>query len=204
MRVAILFSGRGSNLKSVIEYSKNIDSINIVCTVTDNPTAEGISYPFSAGIPTIILPDRKTSSSFKEWESIITSVLSKYDVELVVLAGFMIVLHDDFCSHWMGRCINIHPSLLPRFPGLNTHQRALESGDSLHGCTVHWVTREVDGGEIISQAMVEIFPQDTIASLAEKVLACEHQLLPGVVRAICEGDLAFETNHQDSIPHIQV
>jgi phosphoribosylglycinamide formyltransferase-1 len=188
-RVGILFSGRGSNLKAIIEQA-NPHTV-IACAITDNPAAGGIQIAHESGVPTTILP-RYDPNWFNDWEKNITYVLASYGVSLVVLAGFMRVLHDRFCETWANRCINIHPSLLPKYPGLNTHQRAIEAGDTTTGCTVHYVVPKVDAGPIIAQHTVSIEQGDTAEDLAVRVLAAEHQLYPAVVNAICDSRICYD------------
>ncbi len=187
MRVAVLFSGRGTNLKAIIEMSKlNPDVVEVVCAITDNIDSTGIKHAWDNFIPVSILSKPVGKDRHREqWERNLTSILSGYKVHLVVLAGFMQILHEDFCNWWEGRCINIHPSLLPKYPGLNTHKRVLEAGDEWHGCTVHYVTPEVDGGPIIAQEWVKVEPGDTEESLAARVLERENILLPKVVHDLC-------------------
>lgn len=185
-RVAVLFSGRGSNLKDILEAADQYpESINVVCAVTDNVEAPGIMHAWDHSVPVVILSNPK-SMLRDQWERRITATLRGYDVQLVVLAGFMRVMHEEFCKFWNGRCINIHPSLLPKYPGLHTHKRALEAGDEWHGCTVHYVTPVVDGGPIIAQARVRVELNDTEETLAARVLVKENELLPKVVRVLCD------------------
>lgn len=184
-RVAILFSGRGSNLKALLDMAKrHPESVNIVCAVTDNVNAPGIMHAWDHFVPVVILSNPKAMPR-DQWERQIITTLRRYDVQLVVLAGFMRVMHEEFCKFWNGRCINIHPSLLPKYPGLHTHKRVLETGDQWHGCTVHFVTPVVDGGPIIAQARMRVKPDDTEETLAARVLVKENKLLPKVVRVLC-------------------
>lgn len=184
-RVAVLFSGRGSNLKAILEEAdKYPEIINVVCAITDNVDAPGIMHAWDHSVPVVILIDPKATSR-NQWERKITSILQGYNAQLVVLAGFMRVMHEEFCMVWNGRCINIHPSLLPKYPGLHTHKRVIEAGDEWHGCTVHYVTPVVDGGPIIAQARVRVQPNDTEETLAARVLVKENELLPRVVHVLC-------------------
>lgn len=183
--IAVLFSGRGSNLKAILDMAaQNSESVNVACAVTDNIDAPGIIHAWDYLVPVVILRNPKFVPRV-QWERNITSTLRSYGVQLVVLAGFMRVLHDEFCNYWNGRCINIHPSLLPKYPGLHTHKRVIEAGDEWHGCSIHFVTPEVDGGPIIAQARVKVDANDTEESLAAKVLIRENELLPKVVQILC-------------------
>jgi phosphoribosylglycinamide formyltransferase-1 len=187
MRVAVLFSGRGTNLKAIIEMAKlHPDVVDVVCAITDNINSIGIRHAWDNFIPVSILSKPVVKDKYRnQWERNITSILCSYNVDLVVLAGFMQILHEDFCGWWKGRCINIHPSLLPKYPGLNTHKRVLGAGDEWHGCTVHYVTPDVDGGPIIAQDYVKVETDDTEESLAARVLERENILLPKVVYELC-------------------
>jgi phosphoribosylglycinamide formyltransferase-1 len=193
-RVAVLFSGRGSNLKAILEMAKiHPKNVNVVCAVTDNVNAPGIIHAWDHLVPVVILSNPKAMPR-DQWERSIITILRGYDVHLVVLAGFMRVLHDEFCKFWHGRCINIHPSLLPKYPGLHTHKRVLEAGDEWHGCSVHYVTPEVDGGPIISQVCIKVSLNDTEESLGNRVLEYENKILPEVVLKICKGEIFYEHN----------
>jgi phosphoribosylglycinamide formyltransferase-1 len=187
-RIGVLFSGRGSNLKALIDQKG--PHTEIACSITDNPQATGIQIAHEAGIPVIVLP-KFDPNSINGWEMMITYTLASYGVELVVLAGFMRVLHERFCDTWNDRCINIHPSLLPKYPGLNTHQRAIDAGDNVAGCTVHIVVPKVDAGPILAQQEVPIEDGDTADDLANRVLAAEHALYPAVVNAVCDGRISY-------------
>lgn len=193
LRVAVLFSGRGSNLEAVIKMAeRNPDFVEVVCAITDNPCAPGIQFASHHKIPVFILDKKLSFETKQQWDRKITNHLKGHDTDLVVLAGFMRILGEEFCCEWRGKCINIHPSLLPKYPGLNTHQRVLEAGDTEHGCTVHWVTPKVDGGSIIAQISIKVFSTDTPETLAIAVLSFENLLLPGVVLGISLGAIKYQ------------
>ncbi len=184
-RTAVLISGRGSNLQALIDAAAAPDyPAEIVLVLSNRPDAKGLERAAAAGIPTSVVPHRdyETRAAF---EAALTEVLSEAGAELVSLAGFMRVLTEAFVSRWQGRLVNIHPSLLPAFPGLDTHARALAAGVKLHGCSVHLVSTEVDEGPIIGQAAVPVLPGDDEAALAARVLEAEHRLYP-----LCLGLLA--------------
>ncbi len=175
---AVLISGRGSNLQALIEAAARPDyPAEIVLVLSNEPDAAGLGRAEVAGIPTRIVPHRDHTDR-AAFEAALTDCLREAGAELVCLAGFMRILTEGFVSQWEGRLINIHPSLLPAFPGLNTHARALEAGVKLHGCSVHLVSDELDGGPIIGQAAVPVLPDDDEAALAARVLAAEHRLYP--------------------------
>jgi phosphoribosylglycinamide formyltransferase-1 len=174
-RVAVLISGRGSNMKALIEAAKAPDyPAKIVLVVSNKADAAGLDTARAAGIPAAVVDAKRRS----EMEAAIDGHLTAARVELVALAGFMRILSPDFVRRWDRRIINIHPSLLPAYPGLDTHARAIEAGETRHGCTVHFVTAGVDEGPVIAQAEVAIHPGDTPEALAERVLTEEHKLYP--------------------------
>lgn len=178
MDIAVLFSGRGSNMRSIIERSFKEDSrYSVKVTVTDNPNAPGIQISYDFGIPCIVLGK-------KNWALNLYHALNYYGVTFVALAGFMKILPNFFCVRWRNRCINIHPSLLPKYRGLHTHRRVLESGDKEHGCSIHFVIPELDAGPIIAQARVPIFNEDNEDVLAARVLQQENLLYPEVLQNI--------------------
>jgi phosphoribosylglycinamide formyltransferase 1 len=183
LRLGILISGRGSNLEALIDAARAPDYPAEVALVISNETdAVGIVRARAAGIPVRLIPHRQPG-----FEAMIDAALHGAGIELVCLAGFMRVLSADFVRRWRGRLINIHPSLLPAFPGLETHRRAVAAGVASTGCTVHFVSAAVDAGPVIAQSVVPVLPGDDEASLAARVLAEEHRLYPRVVRLIAEG-----------------
>lgn len=188
MDVAVLFSGRGSNMKSIIERSLQEDSrYDVKVVVTDNPNAPGIQIAHDFNKPCVIVGQ-------KNWEWHIYDALNYYQVKLVALAGFMRILPTLFCVRWKTRCINIHPSLLPKYRGLHTHRRVLESGDKEHGCSIHYVTPELDGGPIIAQVKVPIFQDDNEETLSARVLQQENLLYPKVLQSIAINQISTDGN----------
>jgi len=182
-RVAVLISGRGTNLQALLDA--NQDAYEIVLVVSNVPSAAGLDRARDAGVEAIALDHKPYGKNREAFERDLDALLVERNIEIVALAGFMRVLTPYFVRAWVGRLVNIHPSLLPKFPGINTHTRALEAGETEHGCTVHLVVEEVDSGEILGQARMPIEAGDTAETLAQRVLALEHDLYPR-----CLADLA--------------
>ncbi|MDK2770208.1 MAG: phosphoribosylglycinamide formyltransferase [Sphingomonas sp.] len=179
-KLGILISGRGSNMQALVEGSRLPDApYEVALVASDKPDAAGLVWATEHGIPTFAQSPKGMVKA--DYEAAIDSALRSAGVEAIALAGYMRLLSDDFVARWRGRIVNIHPSLLPLYKGLDTHQRAIDAGDSHGGCSVHLVTEELDGGEVLGQARVPILPGDTPAALAERVLAEEHKLYPRIV-----------------------
>jgi len=191
-RVVVLVSGSGSNLQALIDDCQKPDSpAQIVAVLANRQQAYGLERAKAAGIPSEWL-DHRAFASREAFEQALLSRIDSYSPDLVVLAGFMRVLTADFVRHYAGRLLNIHPSLLPLYKGLHTHQRALDAGDSEHGCSVHFVTEALDGGPLIVQAKVPVEPDDTVETLAARVLQQEHRIYPQVVRWFAENRLKLQ------------
>lgn len=186
--VAVLVSGRGSNLEALIEAERAGAPYRIRVVVSNRPDALALEKAAAAGIEAVTVDHRPFGKDREAFERALDAALRARGVELVALAGFMRVLTPWFVRAWAGRLINIHPSLLPLFPGLDTHARALDAGMKLHGCTVHYVTEEVDGGPIIAQAAVAVAPDDTPETLAARVLKAEHVLYPNALGLVAQGE----------------
>ena len=182
-RVAVLISGRGTNLQALLDA--NQDAYEIVLVVSNVPSAAGLDRARDAGVEAIALDHKPYGKNREAFERDLDALLVERNIEIVALAGFMRVLTPFFVRNWTGRLVNIHPSLLPKYPGINTHARALQAGEKEHGCTVHLVVEEVDSGEILGQARMPIEAGDTAETLAQRVLALEHDLYPR-----CLADLA--------------
>jgi phosphoribosylglycinamide formyltransferase 1 len=183
LRVAVLISGRGSNLRELIAASRDAgDPAEIVFVLSDRPEASGLAHAKAAGIPAAVVPHGDRTQFAAE----AARLLDEHRVELVCLAGFMRVLSAGFVTSWRDRMVNIHPSLLPAFPGLHPQRQALAAGVRFTGCTVHFVRPEVDAGPIIAQAVVAIHPGDDEAALSARILRVEHRLYPLAVRLIAE------------------
>lgn len=175
-RIAVLISGRGSNLQALLDAEQ--DAYEIVLVVSNVPGAAGLERARAAGVEALTLDHKPYGKDREAFERDLDNLLVLRNVEIVALAGFMRVLTPYFVRAWSGRLVNIHPSLLPKFPGTKTHERALEAGEKEHGATVHLVVEEVDAGEILGQAAMPILPDDTPETLAHRVLALEHKLYP--------------------------
>ncbi len=185
-RVAILISGRGSNMAALIEAAKDPSyPAEIVGVLSNRAAAPGLVTAAEHGIATASMAQSKFLNR-DMFEDIVTQVLESWDVDIVCLAGFMRILGEDFTDRWAGRMINIHPSLLPAYKGLDTHARALADGVKVHGCTVHYVTYGLDEGETILQAEVPVLPDDTPETLAARVLVEEHRIYPEGLRLLAE------------------
>jgi phosphoribosylglycinamide formyltransferase-1 len=187
-RVAVLISGRGSNMAALIEAAKDKSyPAEIVLVVSNRPDAGGLETARANGIATEVVDHTKFGKDRAAFESALQAALAKHRIEIVALAGFMRLLTAGFVDQWPKRMINIHPALLPAFKGLDTHQRALDAGAKVHGATVHFVVPEMDAGPIIAQGAVAVRPGDTEQSLAARVLAVEHQLYPWALKQLAEG-----------------
>ena len=181
--IVILISGRGSNMLAILEA---MPAFNVAAVISNEPLAAGLEVARRRGVATRIV-DHRAHADRAAFDAALAREIDSFSPKLIVLAGFMRILTDAFVIRYGGKLVNIHPSLLPAFPGLNTHRRALEAGVRIHGCTVHFVTPELDGGPIIAQAAVPVAPDDTEETLAARVLAQEHRIYPQVVRWICDG-----------------
>jgi phosphoribosylglycinamide formyltransferase-1 len=179
--IVILISGRGSNMEAIVHACQREGWPARIAAVISNKTdASGLAFAASHGIPTAVV-DHKTFNSRETFDAELARVIDGFQPDVVVLAGFMRILTEGFVRHYEGRLLNIHPSLLPAFPGLHTHQRAIEAGCKLAGATVHFVTAELDHGPIVIQAAVPVLPGDDGPTLAARVLVQEHQIYPRAV-----------------------
>ena len=191
-RITVLISGRGSNLAALIDAANAAEFDGAVTHVISNrPDAAGLTHAERNGIATTVV-DHRAFASRDAFDAALGEAIDAGEPDLVVLAGFMRILGADFVQRYAGRMLNIHPSLLPAYPGTDTHGRALADRAARHGCTVHFVTPDVDGGPIVAQAEVPVLPDDDAASLAARVLEAEHRLLPDVVGLFCAGRIALE------------
>jgi phosphoribosylglycinamide formyltransferase-1 len=186
--IVILISGRGSNMEAIVDAGL---SAKVAAVISNRADAAGLKFAAQSGIPAQVVDEREFSSR-GAFDAALEAAIERHSPDLVALAGFMRVLGRDFVRHYSGRMVNIHPSLLPAFPGLHTHQRALQEGVKLHGCTVHFVTPQVDHGPIIAQAAVPVHAGDTEGTLAARVLRQEHRVYPLAIRWFVEGRLAVE------------
>ena len=185
--IVILISGGGSNMAAIVKTSQQQDwarqyGARVAAVVSNKADAKGLQFAQEHGIATEVL-DHKAFASREDFDAALAAVIDRYDPALVVLAGFMRILTPGFVAHYAGRLVNIHPSLLPAFTGLHTHQRAIDAGCKFAGCTVHQVTAELDVGPILDQAVVPVLPDDTAQTLAARVLEQEHIIYPRAVAA---------------------
>ncbi|MFN4238984.1 MAG: phosphoribosylglycinamide formyltransferase [Vogesella sp.] len=184
--IVILISGRGSNMQAIVDAG--IPGARIAAVIANRPDAAGLAWAAERGIATVGL-DHKQFASRDAFDAQLAAEIDAFAPDLVVLAGFMRILTPAFTARYEGRMLNIHPSLLPSFPGLHTHQRAIDMGCKVAGCTVHFVTAELDHGPIVAQGVVPVLDDDTEAALAARVLQLEHQLYPQAVRQFVAGEL---------------
>ena len=187
-RIVILISGRGSNMEAIVRAGL---PAQVAAVISNRADAAGLKFAAESGISTEVVDERKFPSR-DAFESALAGAIDRHSPDLVALAGFMRVLGTDFVRRYSGRMLNIHPSLLPAFPGLHTHRRVLQEGVKLHGCTVHFVTPQVDHGPIVIQAAVPVRTGDTEAGLAARVLRQEHRIYPLAIRWLVEGRLVVE------------
>ncbi len=186
-KVGVLVSGRGSNLQALIDAAADpVFPAEIAVVISNIPAVQALDRADKAGIPAFVIPHRGFPSR-EAFDNTVDSLLREMGVDIVCLAGFMRLLSPGFVEGWAGKMLNVHPSLLPSFKGMNTHQRALDAGVKLHGCTVHLVTAGLDDGPILVQAAVPVLEQDTLADLTDRVLLQEHKCLPQAVKLLAEG-----------------
>lgn len=183
--IVILISGRGSNMQALLNAAL---PANICAVISNRPDAAGLAYATERGIKTVVIDNQKFADR-QSFDQALIAEIDSHKPDLIVLAGFLRIFTTEFVEHYQGRMINIHPSLLPSFPGLHTHERAITEGVKVHGCTVHFVTPTLDHGPIIAQAAVPVLDDDTPEILAQRVLTQEHRIYPLAVRWFIEGHL---------------
>ncbi|MBQ0959618.1 phosphoribosylglycinamide formyltransferase [Ideonella sp. 4Y11] len=189
--IVILLSGRGSNMRSVVQAcSAEAWPARIAAVIANRPDAEGLAWAAAQGLATAVV-DHRAHADREAFDAALAAEIDRHQPDLLLLAGFMRILTDGFVRHYAGRMLNIHPSLLPAFPGLHTHRQALAAGVQAAGATVHFVTPQLDHGPIVAQAVVPVRPDDDEAALAARVLAAEHRLYPMAARWFVEGRLAL-------------
>ncbi|MEN3277492.1 MAG: phosphoribosylglycinamide formyltransferase 1 [Massilia sp.] len=190
--IVVLISGRGSNMEAVVRAAKAEGwPARIAAVISNRFDAEGLAFAQAQGIPTAVVPSKEFASR-AEFDAALQLEIDRFAPDLVVLAGFMRILTNPFVEHYAGRMLNIHPSLLPDFPGLDTHGQCLAAGKSEHGATVHFVTAELDHGPIVAQARIPVLPGDTPEALAARLLVEEHKLYPYAVRLFVEDRLHID------------
>ena len=185
IKIAVLVSGNGSNLQALIDANL---SGQIVGVISNKPEAFAIERATKAGIATTVI-EHKHYPNREAFDDVMHQQLQDWNVDLVILAGFMRILSAKFVQAWEGKMVNIHPSLLPNYKGMHTHQRVLNTGDVLHGCTVHFVTAELDAGQALTQGILKVTLHDTVQSLAARVHVLEHLIYPQAVEWICNGTI---------------
>ena len=192
IRLVVLISGRGSNLQAILDQAANGElPVEVAAVISNRPGVQGLERARRAGVPALEL-DHKDFADRPAFEAALIALIDRYQPDLVALAGFMRLLTAGFTDHYEGRLFNIHPSLLPRFRGLHTHERALAAGETEHGASIHFVTAELDGGPIIVQARVPVLPDDDPDTLAARVLEQEHRLYPLAIRWFAENRLRLD------------
>jgi phosphoribosylglycinamide formyltransferase-1 len=190
--IVILISGRGSNMEAIVRAQQaEAWPARIAAVISNKPDAKGLAFAQDHGIPTAVVPNKEFPTR-EAFDAALQATIDRFEPDLVVLAGFMRILTAPFVEHYAGRMLNIHPSLLPLFPGLHTHRQALDAGVEEHGATVHFVTAELDHGPAVIQARIPVLPGDTEDSLAERLLAEEHVIYPQAVRLFVEDRLSIE------------
>jgi len=194
-KIVILISGRGSNMEAILQARL---PARVAAVISNDPGAKGLATAHARGVATDVVPHRGFPDR-AAFDKALAGAIDAHGPDLVVLAGFMRILGKDFVGRYMGRLMNIHPSLLPAFPGLHTHRQALAAGVRIHGCTVHFVTLALDGGPIIVQAAVPVLPDDNEDTLAARVLREEHRIYPQAIRWFCEGRLALAADGRTTV-----
>jgi phosphoribosylglycinamide formyltransferase 1 len=193
-RLVILISGRGSNLGAILSaWRAGPWPIEIAAVISNRPQAEGLALAQSFDVPVRIV-DHQAFDQRELFDGALADEIRRLDADLIVLAGFMRILSGEFCREFAGKIINIHPSLLPAFRGMRTHEQALAAGVRVHGCTVHSVTPDLDHGPILAQAVVPVLPDDTVDRLAHRVLEMEHRLYPMAIAAVLSGRCQLQAN----------
>ena len=193
-KIVVLISGSGSNLQAIIDNCKSkYIHAEIVCVISNNPKAYGLERAKSAGIKTLVI-DHKEYQSRNLFDNDLYKVLKDQNADLIVLAGFMRILTEKITKNFYGQIINIHPSLLPKYPGLNTHQQVIDNKDMTHGITIHYVSSQLDGGPIIAQGEIMTSEDDDIDNLIERIHRLEHELYPEIIKYICDNQINIYLN----------
>lgn len=190
IKIAVLVSGSGSNLQALIDANL---SGKIIGVISNKPEAFALKRAKQAGIATAIIEHKKYPNR-ESFDAVMHQQLLDWDVDLVILAGFMRILSASFVQSWQGKMVNIHPSLLPNYKGMHTHQRVLNTGDVLHGCTVHYVTTELDAGQALTQGVLKVGLHDTVETLSNRIHVLEHLIYPQAIEWICNGTIQHLDN----------
>src|SRR5436190_20959562 len=192
-RVAILISGRGSNMAALIDAARLADfPAEIVAVISNRADAAGLEKAEASGIPTLVIESKPFGKDRAGFEAVLEAALASHKVELICLTGFMRLFTAEFVQRWYGRMLNIHPSLLPSFPGLDPHGQALQAGVKISGATVHFVIPETDAGPIVMQGAVAVADDDTAETLAQRILGIEHRIYPEALRLLASGKVLLE------------
>ncbi|NRA52558.1 MAG: phosphoribosylglycinamide formyltransferase [Gammaproteobacteria bacterium] len=201
-RIVVLISGNGSNLQAIIDNcnDKHING-EVVAVISNKAAVYGIERAAKANIPCEVL-DHKAFVSRNEYDQALMAVIDQFKPDLIILAGFMRILTPELVQHYQGKMLNVHPSLLPKYQGLNTHQRAIDAGDTEHGVSVHFVTEELDGGPVVLQAKVPVFPEDNADDLAQRVHQHEHRIFPLVAQWFCTDRLSMQQQGNDFVAYL--
>lgn len=201
-RIVVLISGNGTNLQAIIDGCHN-NSIagQVVGVVSNRPDVYGLERANQAQIANQTL-DHKAYDSRQDYDRALIEVIDQYRADVVILAGFMRILTPELVTHFQGKMLNVHPSLLPKYQGLNTHQRAIDAGDTEHGVSVHFVTEELDGGPVVLQAKVPVFPEDSADDLASRVHQQEHRIYPLVTNWLCTDRLVMKQQASDFVAYL--
>lgn len=193
MKGVVLISGSGSNLQSIIDHADEID-LSIECVISNKADAYGLTRAERSNIPCYTI-EHTNFTSREAFDQSISQLIDTYNPEIIILAGFMRILTPEFVEKYCGKMLNIHPSLLPKFQGLNTHQRAIDAGENEHGVSIHFVTADLDGGPVIAQSRVPVLSDDDAKSLAARVLIEEHKLFPKVIHWFTQGRLQLDNKN---------
>ena len=201
-KIVVLISGNGSNLQAIIDScSDKTLAAQVVAVVSSKPDAYGIERAAKANITCQVL-DHKQFDTRASYDQALITIIDQYEPDLIILAGFMRILTSELVLHYQGKMLNVHPSLLPKYQGLNTHQRAIDAGDTEHGVSIHFVTEELDGGPVVLQAKVPIFPEDNAEDLAQRVHQHEHRIYPMVAQWFCTNRLTMKQQDNDYIAYL--
>jgi phosphoribosylglycinamide formyltransferase 1 len=201
-RIVVLISGNGSNLQAIIDgCNDNSIAGNVVAVVSSRPNVYGLERATNSKIPSHVL-DHKAFATREDYDQSLIKIIDQYQADVVILAGFMRILTAELVNHFQGKMLNIHPSLLPKYQGLNTHQRAIDAGDTQHGVSVHFVTEELDGGPVVLQAKVPVFPEDSADDLASRAHQQEHRIYPLVTNWFCNGRLEMKQQGNESVAYL--
>lgn len=190
-KILVLISGNGSNLQAILDHCHQQNEMEVVAVIANKADAYGLTRAHQAGIDALVI-ESQSYRHREHFERQLTTQIDLYNPDLIVLAGFMRILTPEFVNRYSGKILNIHPSLLPKYPGLHTHQKAIQSGDREHGASIHFVTEALDGGPLILQVKVPILTEDNVQSLSQRVQSVEHQIYPQVIEWFCQGRIIMQ------------